>query len=66
MMGGGGMGGMGLMWVFGLLLLVGVVVLVKILSGRSSNPGGVDRVVDTAWALTGPERSSMSATPVGS
>ena len=41
MMNGSGMGGMGLMWIFGLLVLVGVimliVVLVKALSGRSPN-----------------------------
>ncbi|AMT94929.1 MULTISPECIES: SHOCT domain-containing protein [Actinomycetes] len=46
MMNGGGMGGMGLMWVFGLLVLAGVivlvVVLVKTLSGRSSNTGAPD------------------------
>ena len=46
MMNGGGMGGMGLMWVFGLLVLAGVivlvVVLVKPLSGRSSNTGAPD------------------------
>ncbi|MGW9827946.1 putative membrane protein [Brevibacterium pityocampae] len=46
MMNGGGMGGMGLMWVFGLLMLAGVivlvVVLVKTLSGRSSNTGAPD------------------------
>ena len=44
MMNGGGMGGMGLMWIFGLLTLVGVIVLVVVLvkafTGRSSNPGG--------------------------
>lgn len=44
MMNGYGMGGMGLMCVFGLLVLVGVivgvVVLVKIFSGRSPNTGG--------------------------
>lgn len=46
MMNGGGMGGTGLMWVFGLLVLAGVivlvVVLVKTLSGRSSNTGAPD------------------------
>ncbi|MFP3397151.1 SHOCT domain-containing protein [Brevibacterium sp. SIMBA_078] len=46
MMNGGGMGGMGLMWVFGPLVLAGVivlvVVLVKTLSGRSSNTGAPD------------------------
>lgn len=38
-----GMGGMGLMWIFGLLVLVGVivlaVVLVKALTGGLSNTG---------------------------
>lgn len=47
MMGGGGMGGMGTMWVFWLLLVGGVIVLVvvlmKTLSGRSSNAGEIDR-----------------------
>lgn len=46
MMNGGGMGGMGLMWIFGLLVLVGVivvtVVLVKAFSGRSQNTAGAD------------------------
>ncbi|GGM02247.1 SHOCT domain-containing protein [Citricoccus nitrophenolicus] len=46
MMNGGGMGGMGLMWVFGLLVLAGVIVLVVVLvttlSGRSSNTGAPD------------------------
>lgn len=41
MMNGNGMGGMGLMWFFGLLVLVGVtvlvVVLVKALPGKSSH-----------------------------
>ena len=44
MMNGGGMGGMGLMWIFGLLVLVGVVVLVVVLvkafTGRPSTTGG--------------------------
>lgn len=39
-------GGMGLMWVFGLLVLAGVIVLVVVLvttlSGRSSNTGAPD------------------------
>ncbi|WP_026821231.1 SHOCT domain-containing protein [Arthrobacter castelli] len=43
MMNGGGMGGMGLMWIFGLLALVGVialvVVLVKTFTGTTSNTG---------------------------
>ena len=46
MMNGGGMGGMGLMWIFGLLTLVGVIVLVVVLvkasTGRSSTTGGPD------------------------
>ncbi|GAA4759143.1 SHOCT domain-containing protein [Citricoccus nitrophenolicus] len=46
MMNGGGMGGLGLMWVFGLLVLAGVIVLVVVLvttlSGRSSNTGAPD------------------------
>lgn len=45
-MNGDGMGGMGLMWTFGLLVLVGVivlvVVLVKALSGKSSNNASSD------------------------
>lgn len=47
MMGGGGMGGMGLTWVFGLLLVAGVIVLVvmlvKTISGSSSHTGEIDR-----------------------
>ena len=43
MMNGGGMGGMGMMWIFGLLVLVGVVtlvvVLVRVLSDRSRDSG---------------------------
>ncbi|MHA7277954.1 SHOCT domain-containing protein [Arthrobacter sp. Hz1] len=43
---GNGMGGMGLMWMFGLLVLVGVivlvVVLVKALSGKSSHNASPD------------------------
>ncbi|WP_026534110.1 SHOCT domain-containing protein [Arthrobacter sp. H14] len=46
MMNGSGMGGMGLMWIFGLLVLVGVIVLiivlVKALSGRPQNTAGAD------------------------
>ncbi|WP_253907356.1 SHOCT domain-containing protein [Arthrobacter sp. 35/47] len=46
MMNGDGMDGMGLMWFFGLLVLVGVtvlgVVLVKALSGKSSHNAGPD------------------------
>lgn len=45
-MNGGGIGSMGLMWFFGLLVLVGVtvlgVVLVKTLSGKSSHNASPD------------------------
>ena len=57
MMNGSGMGGMGLMWVFGLLMLVGVivliVVLVKAFSGRSQNTAGPD---NSRGPGTGPGR----------
>ncbi|GAA5228716.1 SHOCT domain-containing protein [Paeniglutamicibacter antarcticus] len=47
MMYGDGMGGIWWIWIFGLLLVVGVlillVVLVKALSGRSSNHGNTGR-----------------------
>ncbi|MGJ9403670.1 SHOCT domain-containing protein [Arthrobacter sp. KK5.5] len=46
MMNGDGMGGMGLIWIFGLLVLVGVlvlvIVLVKAFSGKSSNNDSPD------------------------